>query len=231
MRIFMLLVAAGLTLFATQSLAIVTIKNTKHDLSTGSTTTLKAENTDYDEICVFCHTPHKALPHDNAPLWNRSLSVDSIDDITNYYNSATIESYTKETNVDDIIVASDAPLCLSCHDGSSLTDALQNPPNTTTGQAAVTTFTATMVATANIGTDLHDDHPIGMVYNSVVKVDSGFHADGTDANGKPVVGTLPLYGSGVMWCSSCHDVHDNDHEPFLAADNTGSALCLTCHNK
>lgn len=225
MRIFMLSLVV-LMLFATQSLA-VSIKNTKHDLSTGSSTPLKANEVAYDEICVFCHTPHLALPNDNAPLWNRSAVVG----ITDYYNSATIESFTKEENVSDAISKSDAPLCLSCHDGSSLTDALQNPPNTTTGQADLPTFAKTMVNTANIGTDLHDDHPIGMVYNSVAKVDSGFFPDSTDANGKPVVGGLPLYDEGVMWCSSCHDVHDNNHEPFLAADNTGSALCLTCHDK
>ena len=232
MRIFMLSLVV-LMLFATQSLAIVSIKNTKHDLSVGSSATLRSTSNDYDEICVFCHTPHKALPNDNAPLWNRSLSVDAIADITKYYNSATIESATSKDSVDDKIIASDAPLCLSCHDGSSLTGALQNPPNTTTGQATPPTFTGTGVVSdeANIGTALHDDHPIGMVYNSVAAVDSGFHPDSTDVNGKTVVGGLPLYDGGVMWCSSCHDVHDNDHEPFLAADNTGSALCLTCHDK
>jgi predicted CXXCH cytochrome family protein len=34
-----------------------------------------------------------------------------------------------------------------------------------------------------------------------------------------------------MWCSSCHDVHNNANAPFLNVANDGSALCLTCHVK
>ncbi|NIR44635.1 MAG: cytochrome C, partial [Gemmatimonadetes bacterium] len=32
-------------------------------------------------------------------------------------------------------------------------------------------------------------------------------------------------------CASCHDPHDNTFAPFLAADNTDSALCVHCHVK
>jgi predicted CXXCH cytochrome family protein len=46
----------------------------------------------------------------------------------------------------------------------------------------------------------------------------------------PLIG---LYGAGsaFVWCSSCHDVHDNANQPFLVMANTGSALCLGCHDK
>lgn len=221
--------AAVLTLVASQTLAITSIKNTKHDLSKNSSAAIKSTSDDYDEICVFCHTPHTAVANDNAPLWNRILSVDATTDITKYYNSATIEDATKQALVDDAIIASDAPLCLSCHDGSSLTDALKNPPNTLTGQAGAPAGLVEITGPANIGVELHDDHPIGMIYDDVV-TQSPAGEFNASASGK--VGSLNLYTTdGVMWCSSCHDVHDNDYMPFLASDNTGSTLCLVCHNK
>ena len=32
-------------------------------------------------------------------------------------------------------------------------------------------------------------------------------------------------------CASCHDPHNNTNNTFLRIANTGSAVCLTCHNK
>ena len=41
-----------------------------------------------------------------------------------------------------------------------------------------------------------------------------------------------LNDSDKLECSSCHDVHNADSNPhLLRIDNTGSALCLTCHDK
>ena len=72
---------------------------------------------------------------------------------------------------------------------------------------------------ANLGTALSNDHPVGFDYAAVVAADAEIQAT-----------TLPLY-NGDMWCSTCHDVHDNTDTPFLQAANGGSALCLTCHIK
>lgn len=221
--------AAALTLVATQAPAVTSIKNTKHDLSSGNTTSYSSSN--YDEICVFCHTPHKAVSQDNAPLWNRSGTGDIT--IATYYNSTTLESgVSNPASVADNVLASDAPLCLSCHDGSSLTNELQNPsnlanpadpleqPNNTNNISGFANLDDGFTASA--GVDLHDDHPIGMVYADVVTGDDSaeWHADPG----------LNFY-NGIMWCSSCHDVHDNTYAPFLAADNAGSGLCLKCHDK
>lgn len=216
--------AAVLTLVAGQSLAVTSIKNTKHDLSTGSTATIKSNN--YDEICIFCHTPHKAVDQLNAPLWNRSGTDTIAANITAYYNSTTLDAASKPSVVESEIAASDAPLCLSCHDGASLTNALANPSNLTdptnnTQPGGLAELAAG--AYANIGYDLHDDHPIGMVYNTI------YTTTNTEFKSASATG-LPFY-EGIMWCSSCHDVHDNTYKPFLAADNSGSGLCLSCHIK
>jgi len=213
----LLLLAVAMTLVSTQALAVTSITNTKHDLSSSSTATIKSS--DYDEICVFCHTPHSSLDQQNAPLWNRS-GTDTIT-ISAYYNSATLDTASHTAAVSTKIANSDVKLCLSCHDGSSLTNSLQNPSNLAGGSqpSGLTNITSP----ANLGDDLHDDHPIGMVYNTIVTTTPDeWHASPSG---------ITFYDGGVMWCSSCHDVHDNEFAPFLATDNTGSGLCLKCHNK
>lgn len=226
-----LLLAAALTLVATQSMS-ASIKDTKHDLSTNSTS--GGITSDYTEICVFCHTPHMAdTSNSNAPLWNRDMTGITIGDL---YNSATLDVASQPTAVATEVDNSDAPLCLSCHDGTTLANGLQNPPNTNTADPVFTggsNSDGTISATADIGLDLHDDHPIGMNYQTVQALTPTEFEERTGAVGSyKVKDVLPLYGTnGVMWCSSCHDVHDNANKPFLAADNDQSALCLTCHIK
>lgn len=214
--------AAVLTLVAGQALAVTTIKGTKHDLSTSGSGTVKSTN--YEEICIFCHTPHKAVDQLNAPLWNRS-GTNAIT-ISRYYNSATLDTVSRQTAVATKVGQSDVKLCLSCHDGASLTNDLANPSNLEGGAQPSGAGLVELAGTnpANIGTDLHDDHPIGMVYATVVTNTP------TEWVASPV-SSIKFYDGGVMWCSSCHDVHDNTAAPFLATSNVASGLCLSCHNK
>ncbi len=217
--------AAVLTLVAGQALAVTSIKNTKHDLSSTSTGATNVKSSNYEEICIFCHTPHKAVDQLNAPLWNRS-GTDSIS-ISRYYNSATLDTASRQTAVSAKIAVSDVKLCLSCHDGASLTNGLANPSNLEGGaQPAGLVELGSVAATvpANIGTDLHDDHPIGMVYNTI-------YSNNTAEWVQNPVASIKFYDGGVMWCSSCHDVHDNTAAPFLATSNVASGLCLSCHKK
>jgi predicted CXXCH cytochrome family protein len=222
-----MLLAAALTLVATQSLAVTSIRNTKHDLSSSSDATVKSNN--YDEICIFCHTPHKAVDQLNAPLWNRS-GTDTIS-IALYYNSATLDTQSKQAAVSAKVLASDVKLCLSCHDGASLTKTLANPSNLVNNADPGGPAYSNLTGDANLddghaaaGVDLHDDHPIGMVYNTIVSNKPGEWV-------ATPVSSIKFYDGGVMWCSSCHDVHDNNAAPFLVTSNAASALCLACHNK
>lgn len=217
----------GVLVFASPSWA--SIRNTKHDLSNSSTATFTnaGEQGTYIELCVYCHTPHKAdTSVSNAPLWNRDLSAVGI---SSYYNSATLNALSKGAGVQTNIGNSDAILCLSCHDGASLTTALQNPPNSGgTGPSAEITGAADIGEGAAGSSDLSNDHPIGMVYADVQSATGEeFFADPTNGGAN----NIQFYDTGKMWCSSCHDVHDNTFAPFLVMDNTGSALCLACHDK
>jgi len=207
------LVLAVLAALVATSASALSIKGTKHDLSTTGGQTIQGTS---DEICVYCHTPHGAAAVGFAPLWNRTVA-----NATAFYNNpaGSINATTSLAGTNN----SDAPLCLSCHDGSSLTGALNNPPNGTGGNP-VSNLGAT-VAT-NLGTDLSNDHPIGFVWSTV--------AADTEINSAQAI--LPVnFGSGAyansMWCSSCHNVHDNAVGAFLNLDNSGSNLCLACHEK
>jgi predicted CXXCH cytochrome family protein len=216
-----LVLVAAISLFAAPAFA-AGITNTKHNLSSASGNTLTSNN--QGELCVFCHTPHGAATGLNAPLWNRTNPANLL--VTNLYNSVTLDqTNSNPTNVLNSVNTSDALLCLSCHDGASLGGALKNPSNSAAAQPDFGAVEITGMA--NIGIDLKNDHPIGMNY-SAVAADSGVTEFVAPVAG--VVGGLNLYG-GVMWCSSCHDVHNGANAPFLAKANDGSALCLSCHVK
>lgn len=195
--------------------AFAGIANTKHDLSSGSSNTIKGNS---NEICVYCHTPHGASATAGAPLWNRTP------------NSATGSVYAgvdlQTTQSLAGINASDAVLCLSCHDGTTVGGALNNPPNSLGGTALTIASGDLSGLDSDIGQDLSNDHPVGFTYpttaiDTEIKIASVVTAAGLKVD----------YNGDQMWCSSCHDVHNNTNAPFLAKSNAGSALCLTCHSK
>jgi predicted CXXCH cytochrome family protein len=216
-------------LLATPAFAV--IRNSKHDLSASSTATVRADSG--DETCVYCHTPHGGATGILAPLWNRSIPGGGFV-VGDLYNSATLDqTNSNPTTVLDAVNNSDAPLCMSCHDGGTLEGGLTNPSNadgSPTGAALASGVTGFMNIDDS-GSGLTNDHPIGMDYGAVYLADTAGFNNETVANAS--VDGLPLYTTtGVMWCSSCHDVHDQGSgQPFLNMDNAGSALCTTCHIK
>lgn len=103
-----------------------------------------------------------------------------------------------------------------------------------------------------IGTDLRNDHPVGITFPSASGPGTDFNTPtglrGTtryfdmDGNGKMDSGDVRLYetaGKGQVECASCHDPHGvpsagpgSEFKPtFLRVSNTSSTLCLTCHTK
>lgn len=217
--------AALFALFATPSFAAIT--NSAHDLSSSSSASVTGNAT---EICVYCHTPHGGATGLDAPLWNRTTV-----DATNFYGnpSGTMNHSTTLAGVN----ASDAILCLSCHDGSSLTSDLTNPPNSLGGSQP--TITGTMSTAADLGTDLSNDHPVGFAFDDTIAGNDGELNNRSTVEGTAGMTGALSYGStnNEMWCSSCHDVHGVDDgtgsnvPTFLRISNAGSQLCLTCHVK
>ncbi len=216
MKKVLVLVAVSL-MFAVPAMAL-TIVGTKHDLSTTGPVNAALGGT-IDEICVYCHTPHGAdTTVSLAPLWNRvNTTLDGTEDL---YASSTFNAAASAGYGYAGINGSDAVLCLSCHDGTSVTDTLVNMPNSgqTVATTAITNGNALILGDTE---EMSNDHPVGFCYSQVQGL------AGEELKAAP---TVPLF-EGDMWCSSCHDVHDNQYTPFLSMANGGSALCLDCHDK
>lgn len=102
----------------------------------------------------------------------------------------------------------------------------------------------------NIGTDLINDHPIGVTLpdntNYDFRVATGFSANefeffDDNGNNEAETNEVRLYFDGSAYrieCATCHDPHGVAPSPgaemypsFLRKSNGGSALCLTCHLK
>lgn len=211
-----------LSLAATPAMA-VTVAGSKHDMIASGFAA--ANNGAASEVCIFCHTPHAAQTSvTQAPLWNNST-----EDATTFYDSDYFDFTTSAVAIN----ATDARLCLACHDGSVSLPI--NGPNVGDFSLA-----GAMSASATLGVDMSNDHPIGM--------DLGASPETTDLQGsiRPLAtirtnfGNVdPFFGGdpdapdniNFMWCSSCHDVHDNANVPFLRITNVGSNLCKACHEK
>lgn len=197
---------AGLLLAAIPALA--GIATSKHNLSVSGPGSVKAASE--TQICVFCHIPHNASG--SAPLWNRRTPTGSYTP----YSSSTAKAAAGQPNGASLA-------CLSCHDGTIALGDLLSRSNATAMAGGVTTMPA---GNGNLGTDLSDDHPVSMVYNSALVTARGELADPATLTGK-----VRLDGGGRLQCTSCHDPHDDSNGKFLVMPNAASALCQTCHLK
>ena len=248
------------------------ISGTKHNLgTTGVVGNNRFSGT--AEICVFCHTPHGADTTAVVPLWNRTLTGSTYQ---TYDSLGTSTLDGKTATVGSVSIA-----CLSCHDGVQSMSAVINAPGSgTAGDAAWAagtwtgttvqasgTFAVSSIAIANLGTDLRNDHPIGIQYGGGgLKQSTG--AAGTLGDADFIRPSFTTIGSTPVWwvdteatasntrqktdmilytrasgsvtgqtepepfveCASCHDPHSTN-STFLRIQNTGSAVCLSCHVK
>lgn len=223
------LALSALALVAAASSAFAgSIVNSKHDLAStnASYSTYIAGNT--DQTCVFCHTPHNS--RETRALWNRIGDATGAGAVANFklYTSGVIAeaadwfaSGTKGT----MAAGSSSLLCMTCHDGVTSMNSLQNPPLTTAADNA-----DLITGAANLGVNLTNDHPIGISYTKAKAANaSGFIA-------APLTTKVSLIGGDLVECASCHNVHDPGTvaagtSPFLRSTNTSSALCVACHVK
>lgn len=127
--------------------------------------------------------------------------------------------------------------CLVCH----------NPNGA--GAAFPTAYDFTAFA---IGTDLRNDHPVGIRFPPTAGPGTDFNDPprkearlawfDTDADGRADANEVRLYNSGESYeveCASCHDPHgvpsagagSTFNPTFLRVANASSAVCLTCHSK
>ncbi len=127
--------------------------------------------------------------------------------------------------------------CLVCH----------NPNGA--GAAFPTAYDFTAFA---LGTDLRNDHPVGVRFPTVAGPGTDFNEPprraarvaffDSNANNRADGDEIRLYNSSEGYeveCASCHDPHGVPsagpgsvfNPTFLRIPNTGSAVCRTCHSK
>jgi predicted CXXCH cytochrome family protein len=231
-----------------------TIAGGPHDLSNGSAVR-NTNATINGQTCVFCHVPHGGST--SMPLWNRSAPT-----------GAAYQVYTSSTSA---VVATAGAVaggisgaCLSCHDGTIAMDVVTNVNGLafgtlptggnvtfTAGPNKKATYSNGTGGTANVmsgglpflGSDLRNDHPVAIVYQTAQSADPTHYATVTQVGAKIYVngaaGQLPLFGASsataTVECASCHDAHNNSlngtNGGFLRQANTGSQMCKACHNK
>jgi len=192
--------------------AFAGIAGSKHDMRTWLTDEAVGEG--YDEVCVYCHTPHSASSA--AQLWNRTgVAIGSY----MVYTSSTMNATPGQPGAG-------SQLCLSCHDGTIAVNNLVNPPNNAPSGAPTDYFIANTNA-AYMGTDLTNDHPIGLDYGQSASGDAGLIPIGTVTT----AGTVRLISGTQVECASCHDAHNATAVPFLRTSNVESLLCTACHLK
>lgn len=187
---------------ATSLPASAQIAGTKHNLGSTGTGVNKFSGT--AEICVFCHTPHGADISAVVPLWNRTLPAPA--SFKTYDTLGTTSLDGKVAPVGSVSIA-----CLSCHDGVTSMSAVINAPGSgTAGDAAWKAgawsgtnqgggiLTLATAGITSIGTDLRNDHPIGIQYGGGgIKVSTPVAAT-TDPDFKAPKNAL-VNGTTVWW--------------------------------
>lgn len=290
--VLMLTAAVGLaagdlpTKFSNQG----SIANTRHNMTQRQAVggpagqVMNPYRNDYQDVCVYCHTPDSTNVSGTAPVWNRTMKPTAY----TTYNLLRTSSLTQTISQP----GTNSLQCLSCHDGQTAIDSIVYMPggayqasqgttqdngflntwNNSSGPnphlhlglnatgclachsptAGIPGIGAADFTMAALGTDLRNDHPIGVPYPAAYfeapdfKRPLGISA-GTfyfDGNGDGFIdsGDVRLYddsGIAKVECGSCHDPHGvpsagegSLFKPtFLRVANSNSALCLTCHNK
>lgn len=246
-------------------LALAQVSNisaTRHNLSAANTTVQNRASTE-TEICVFCHTPHGSVTAAPAPLWNRA--IDSGAGYVPYTSTSLDAEY-----IGGVLGAPGASskLCLSCHDGTLAIGQVSNAPGSGVGvlppsdNIAMTAGAgspigagagATTGFTRRLGSDLRNDHPISVTYNSTLATRDGELRTPPYSSGATLIvdnrtpstkrPKLPLDAANQVQCSTCHEPHYTEPKflrgkrlqasPALGGDYRDQIdqICLACHDK
>lgn len=238
---------------------------------------MDSSRNNYGEVCVYCHTPHGANSAISAPLWNRAIPTTTYQTY-NQLGSGVTQSYSQPgaaslscLSCHDGQQAVDAILNMpgSGRYNASPDNAFLETWSAPSGYHAAlrdgeclichstvalgNLFTpATDFAVFVIGTDLRNDHPVGVTYpttngtgtdwktpNATVGTTRFFDEN---SDGRMQKSEIRLYNTGQgpeVECGTCHDPHgvpsggpgSTFNASFLRKTNAASAVCLTCHSK
>ncbi len=236
------------------------VKGGFHDLSFSGQAKYKYDTFQVCIFCHTPHNANETQGYTTNPsteaggstlggkyLWNRRIPTHA----WKVYTSSTLHADTS---------GGPGPLsllCLSCHDGiGAMNVLLKYPSDTATpgvfysmgitdNQFGDAQLTDPNIGPLNIGEgqcsgdncttgggELQNDHPIGFIYADARALDP----TGLNIITDPALTARMVLTGGRMECNTCHDPHITNpvgavKNKFLVMDNTGSAMCLACHNK
>lgn len=220
MKKTLIFVLAAIMVVAFAGVAFAKVSGSKHDLSSAD-----IAGTGSNQVCVFCHHPHRGAGGSstvsNALLWN-------VDD----FSRSTYSTYTNNSlnAVDNgtALTSTNSPqsfLCMACHDGVISANALVLPPGDGTNNTVMN-----LAGGAALGTTLADDHPVNFTYTT----DGGLATPAAGVVTGASTNTYPLF-AGLMQCGTCHDVHAGGTDSkstavdFMRGDIDFSEICTDCH--
>lgn len=235
MKRFQLIAVLGLVAFLAMVLTAnaaggpTSVKDSKHNLNN-----VWAGIVPNDEVCLPCHVPHNPAEPTLRRLWNHDV------DLTKAYtlfNGKTTPASgdTKYTNDLD----EKSRKCLSCHDGTIAVDSfgIKGTLNASASHTLGTTADGDGSTAGYViggGGTLQHDHPVSLEYPELASTSLKSRADATTALGSSYAfstGTVNGVSTKIMTCGTCHNPHGTGNKQFLRVDNTGSALCFSCHIK
>jgi predicted CXXCH cytochrome family protein len=248
-----------LSMFAWTNVA-ADVANTPHNLGTsagGGPNTFSATA----EICVFCHTPHGGDTTAAVPLWNRTLaapasyttydslgstSMDAAEAPVGSVSIACLSCHDGTQAMDTLLNDPGSGAVVASFTGGTWTGndrpqgianlgqdlSNDHPIGIQYGGGGITVSAPT--AATN---DLDFVAPDNAVINSstVWWVDTEATPNGTREKTDMQLytrteATVGNVAQPFVECASCHDPH-SEVATFLRVPNTGSAVCLACHNK
>jgi predicted CXXCH cytochrome family protein len=176
------------------------------------------------EICIACHTPHNSLSTTGAPLWNHTISTATYQVYQSVYDRPH-DTIFAQGDIHD--PGPESIMCLSCHDGTVAVDSFGD------------TMGSTYISGAKlIGTDLQNDHPVGIewihqvVWSNTTANCTKCHIDIPIPFNKMPLPFFKGTGAARVECPTCHDPHNaNSNAMMLRISNAGSGLCLHCHDQ
>ena len=210
-----------------------TVYQTYDLLNTGSLSQVVTQPGIASLTCLSCHDGQTAVDSIiNMPGSGRYQPTQETTE-----NLAFLNSWNNTRGPDATVHARLAPTeCLACHS-----------PDAGVVGANATDFTAFV-----IGTDLRNDHPVGVLFPANAGAGTDFKDPtrkearwayfDTNGNTRADPSEIRLYNSGDGYeveCASCHDPHgvpsagpgSTFNPTFLRVSNAGSGVCLTCHSK